>query len=319
MNNTEREKHAQARKLSATELLQAAGRALEAERPPYVPVKHKATSRKQWLDKKEITDRMKQMRAELDKTAKAAGAKIWEQQSAERELLDARTEAAIDQVKAQAKEHYRKYWRDLYRAQKREKKHVRELMAYEAKQKSSMKPSARLAMDAINRPVDRVRDLDREHEQARRSLARQQRQDTKLHTDAIEAEHRAAFDIMKERQAIEREAGRAATFEETKGVTFMAAKEAILDERQRAAERPFKRAPEPERTAEPKTKADDKESLLTMEQRLDRPSERPTAAQDFGKAAQGGQAAPLSRADQIKRDMADWRERNQGKDFGREL
>ena len=39
---------------------------------PYVPVKHQATNRKQWFEKKELADRMKAMRATLDAEIKTA-------------------------------------------------------------------------------------------------------------------------------------------------------------------------------------------------------------------------------------------------------
>ena len=190
---------------------------------------------------------------------------------------------------------------------------------YDAAQKKLQPPSARDAMDAVVRPVDPMAELKKEHEAARRILARQQREDVKLHTRAIEAEHRAAFDELKDRQAAMRQVERAAMFAQTRTVTFGTAKQSLMDDQQKAmAERPFKRAVEPEPEAT-RPKPDDKEHLPTMEQRLDRPSERPTAAQDFGKAADAGQAAPLSRSDQIRRDMVEWRAKNKDRDLGREL
>jgi hypothetical protein len=42
-------------------------------------------------------------------------------------------------------------------------------------------------------------------------------------------------------------------------------------------------------------------------------------AQPFTKAADPAPAAPLSRAEQIKRDMDEWKKRNPDRDHGREL
>lgn len=317
-NNAERDERANTRRRSASELLMAGDGQDARPTPPYAPVKHRAASRKQWFDKKEIVSRMKQMRAELDKQQKAERDAHWQRQLAERDELDARTEAAIDDLATRAKEHYRPHWRGLYRAQKREVRYLRELMAYEAVQKGMQPISARDAMAAAVSPVDRLTELKLEHEQARRALSRQQREDVKLHTDAIMAQHKTEFEILKDHQDATRKAERAAMFAQTRTVTFSAAKQSLLDEQRKAAEpRPFKRAPEPEQPT--KAKADDRESLPTLEQRQDRPSERREAAKDFEQAAGGGQAGPESRADRIRRDMAEWRKRNQERDVGREM
>ena len=39
----------------------------------------------------------------------------------------------------------------------------------------------------------------------------------------------------------------------------------------------------------------------------------------FGEAARPEQPAALSRSEQIKRDMEEWKKRNEGRDFGREM
>ena len=46
----------------------------------------------------------------------------------------------------------------------------------------------------------------------------------------------------------------------------------------------------------------------------------PAVEPEFNAATKAeAEAVPLSRAEQIKRDMAEWRKRNDDKDFGREM
>ena len=91
---------------------------------PYAPVKHQAVSRSQWFDRKEITDRMKAMRAGMDHEMKSAREATWTRQTEERDYLDESTEAAIDNVRSHVKGEYRPKWRDLYRVQKKEERYV---------------------------------------------------------------------------------------------------------------------------------------------------------------------------------------------------
>lgn len=306
-NNAEREKLAdQSRKaaLDPNGLLMAASRAAEQAVSLYVPVKHKPKSRKQWFDRKEIINRMKAMRKEADAEIKAAKAATWQRQAAERDALDHLTEIAVDQAMQKVKEHYRPYWRDMYRAHRRETIHLRKVLAYEARQNADRPPSAKRGFDAAIKPTD----LKAEQEQARRLLGRQQREDAKLYTDAIMGVHKDQFAELQQRQKVERDEERTKLYAETRKITFAAAKGALAAEREQEEEqRKFKRA-----------KEQDHEAAPTMEQRLNRPSEKAEVRQDFERASKPAPAAP-SRSDQIKSDMAEYRERNKGKDFGREI
>jgi hypothetical protein len=135
-----------------------------------------------------------------------------------------------------------------------------------------------------------------------------QRADAKLYSGAVLTAHKDQFNALKERQAVVRDGERAALYAQTRGITFAAAKAALAGERSTADERSLKRA-----------KKDDREHLPTAEQRLDRPGDRPMARQEFDKAAKSDAAPTLTRSERIKRDMAQWRKGNAGKDFGREL
>lgn len=291
-NNAERERIAQAKKLDATELLKAASQLTQTVKSPYVPVKHHAVSRKQWFERQEIIDRMKAMRREIDDAIKAEKGTTWQAQLAERDALDAQTTAAIDHVWQSAKAHYQPYWRDLYRAQRLEKSYLKKVLAYEARQKEGKPPSAKEAMQEAVKPTDRMQDLAHEHDQQRRILSSQQREDAKLYTSAIMQSHREQFDDMRERQAAERKEQAGALYERTRTVTFKTAKDSLQAEQ---------------------------DSAPTLEKRLNRASERAEAAKPFEQAASASSTAMPNRADQIKRDMAEWRKQNAGKDQGREM
>jgi len=58
------------------------------KRVPCVPVKNRQKGRAQWFDRQEIIERMKAMRAEIDKQQKAERDVHWERQLAERDALD---------------------------------------------------------------------------------------------------------------------------------------------------------------------------------------------------------------------------------------
>jgi hypothetical protein len=111
--------------------------------------------------------------------------------------------------------------------------------------------------------------------------------------------------LIRDRHTAERQSQKDAMVVSRQSVSFAMAKAAIVSER--ALEpRPFVRTPEampsPERFREPAAKA--------------APIE---VQQSFKEAVAPTPPAQLSRAEQIKRDNAEWARRNEGKDFGREL
>ena len=143
------------------------------------------------------------------------------------------------------------------------------------------------------RSGDRLRRrLAQVHEQERRAMARRQKTDTKVLTDRIWEQHRYKFALLRDRQSAERETERQALAEQRKGVSFAHAKAALMVEREDT--------PMPERSIKRE------------------PGHAPLQRQ-FEEAARPEQPAALSRSEQIKRDMEEWKKRNEGRDFGREL
>lgn len=302
-NNEERRRHADARSRDAQEILSAAsGRGARKARP-YVPVKHRATGRGHWLDRKEIIERLKSMRAPMEAELKAARGATWDRHQAERDELDSRSEAAVDHARAHMKELYRPRWRDLYRVQKREERRVAGLngnlleraafvYAHRAHLGAAGAPlTLRQMMPLIRSGTKLTRRLVQVHEQERRFLARQQKRETKILTDTIWSNHRFLFASLGDRQAAERASEKEQQAAKRSSVSFAHAKAALANEYdiQPLPERPIKRGVEPV-----------------------------PAQEAFAKAAAPSERQ-LSRVEKIRRDMEEWRKRNEGKDFGREI
>ena len=304
-NNEERRRLGAERERETLAILTAAAdRKPSPGRKPYVPVKHKAVGRKHWFERKEILDRMKSMRAVLEQETKAARDATWTRQSEERDDLDTRTEAAIDHARAHMKEKFRPKWRELYRGQKKEERQIgrmgahvldRAAFIYRNRERLGMAGAALTLrqMLPLIRSNDRLaRRLGQVHEHERRILARQQKTETKILTDRIWEQHHTKFGTLRDRQAAEREAERKALAELRRSVSFAQAKAVLIQERESA--------PVPERA-------------------IKRDPDHAPLQQKFEKAAAPEQPVKLSRAEQIKRDMEEWRRKNEDKDFGREL
>jgi len=327
-NNAERERHAKARRLDADTLLMGgkrdpsrelmrASRIAQNSRKPYVPVKHKATTRKQWLDKKEITDRMRVMRSALGAAHKGQRDATWARQESERDALDAKTDGAVEAARQAMKDKYRPRWRSLYSAQQKEARAVDRLggnlldcaafvFANRERLGVAGKPlTLRQMLPLIRSTKTLSKRVANIHEQERRALARKAKFETKEHTQPILDGHKLRMSLIRDRHTAERQSQKDAMVVSRQSVSFAMAKAAIVSERAQEP-RPFVRAPEPmpspERFRQPPAKA--------------APIE---VQQSFKEAVVPTPPAQLSRAEQIKRDNAEWARRNEGKDFGREL
>ncbi|WP_171946488.1 hypothetical protein [Hyphomicrobium sp. CS1GBMeth3] len=256
--------------------------------------------RKQWFDRKEIVERMRSMRGQLDAELKIARQASWARQSQERDELDGRTQAAIDHARGHVSERFRPQWRDLYRAQKKEERHVGRIAdrmldraAFVYAQRERLGKGSPLTMRQMVRLIRSgdalAKRLSQVHEQERRSLARSQKAETKVLTDRIWEIHRARFETLRERQAAERQAEREQQQAERKGISFAMAKASLMIEQEDAPPPP----PEP--------------------RPIKRDPENAPLRQRFGDSAKP------SRAEQIRRDMEQWRKKNDGRDFGREI
>ena len=143
------------------------------------------------------------------------------------------------------------------------------------------------------------------HEQERRAFAREAKFETKDHTPPILNGHKLRMTLIRDRHAVERQSQKDAMVVGRQSVSFAMAKAAIVNERAQAP-RPFVRAPEPMPSPERFREASVKAAPVEVQQ-------------SFKEAVVPTPPAALSRAEQIKRDNAEWARRNEGKDFGREM
>lgn len=334
-NNAERERAAKMRALDASDillgrkpnpsrLLMAGAEHDGTSKKPYVPVKHKPQHRAQWLEKRAITDRMKVLRAKLDTELKGARDVTWERHVKQRDTLDAATDHAIDVVRERVRDAYKPRWRNLYRYQRREAKEVVKLAgnpleraAYVFRNREKLgtagKPLTKREMMPLIGSQSRLQKrIGAVHEHEKRTLAREAKTETKLATDRVMEGHRQQFDTLRDRQAAERQAEKVAQNLRRQSVSFASAKATLVQEQEaarmlamaRPIKAPSRPAPLPERFHDAAAP----------------PAEQgTTSAQQPGMPANANAPPPLSRAEQIRRDMEAWRARNPGRDLGREL
>jgi hypothetical protein len=288
----------------AMQLLGANGIAVEPA--PYVPIKDKSPNRRHWFEKKEVVDRMKRLRAELDLTHRIERGVTWDRQKRERDALDQNTAAALDQARAYVKGSFKPQWRELYRAHGKEQRFVAS---------SALQPLERAVFVFKNRErLGRVRPLNfrriaslilstkrlskalaHVHEHERRTLAKEEKSAAKDRSERIWAIHRERFHTLRDRQAVEREAERGHQRLARKDISFARAKDHLIYEIDNPP--PPRFVPKPAREhAEP--------------------------TQDFNEAAAlptAPSSHAFSRSRQIQRDMEAWRRNNGHRDLGREL
>jgi len=324
-NNERRREAARSRQLDPSAVLMAGSGIVVPAEKPYVPVKHQAVGRRQWFEKKEITDRMRAMRASLDAEMKTVRDATWARHSRERDILDYKTETAIEAGRRQVQDRYRPRWRNLYRNQKKEARHVERLSGdlleraayvYQNRERlggSNGPLTLRQMLPLIRSGKKLQARVGQIHEQERRALAREAKSESKAMADLALHRHRAEFNALRDRQTGERQSERDAQAARRQSVSFALAKAALIKEHEAA--RPLAEPRPLRRSAEP----------MPLQQRFREatapppPAPAPQAEQQFKQAANGNARPGFSRAEQIKRDMEEWRRRNQGRDFGREM
>lgn len=304
---------------------------------PYVPVKHRAPTRKQWFEKKEVIAQMRAMRQTLDASLKVERDATWQRHSKQRDALDAETDLKIDTARTQVADRYRPQWRSLYLHQKRETRHVDrisgnlfERAAFVIQNKERLGGSGKMTpknmMQLILSPKrlqKRVADL---HLRERREMAREEKTEKKQLTDVILDYHKGAMQLLQGRHTAERQRERDAQVLKRGTISFDLAKAALVNERANMP-RPFIRAPDPKPERQPMPPPERGPPPLPPRGAPPPPIQEqfrevapepapPPMASLFERAADH---APLSRAEQIRREMAEWRTRHEGKDLGREM
>lgn len=213
------------------------------ESVPYVPVKYKGPSRSDWFTLKDLKDRMKRMRAEMDLSLRVERTALRERHDRDFKALGRDTYAAIDQARAAVAKTFKPQWRDLYRTQKRELRHVagaatlfeRAVFVFGQRERLGRgKPiSVRTAVELIRRPGKLTSRIEAVHTRERRSLAQAEKVELHVYSDRIWAQHAGRVDRLKAEQAAERAQQRDAHFAATRRVTLQMAKASLATDLQK--------------------------------------------------------------------------------------
>ena len=288
INNAERE---QAKSMSQAAALLSVRDSLQPQndnrKEPFVPVKHRGPHRQRWYEKKDIVDRMKRLRAEMDVGHKVVRNATWERQKRDRAELDRDCNAACMHARQYVEDRYRPRWRDLYRVQKNESRRV---------ERQATHPFERAVFVFVNRErlghgkpltfrqmVGLIRDqgkllnrLDAVHEKERRFLAQAEKAEKAVLVEPILVRHESKFMQLRAQHAGERQAERDSQFAKSRSISFEQAKTSLRADPyvHDTARGPFKRDQDVRRTETP---------------------------------------------EEIKQRIEEWRKRNPGRDFGREL
>ena len=159
---------------------------------------------------------MSRLRAELNLVHKSERSEIWQRHEGARAALDDNSKAAADHARRYVKSEYKLFWRDLYRVQNREAKHVqgvttilgRAVFVFSQRERLGRgTPLTLRQMLPLIRNQGKLLDrLDAVHQRERRSLAQVEKAEAKVYTDRIWTNHRAKFERLQVEHAGEREA-----------------------------------------------------------------------------------------------------------------
>lgn len=260
---------------------------------PFEPVKHKQTSREEWIEKKDLLDRMKQLRAEIRPMLPQPSAQerkaLTIEHRAERDAYYQSARGAVDQARSAVFTRYRPRWRELYRVHKKETKHLRDAHPFERavfvftqrERLGNGKPlTFRQMVNLIVRPDRLLQRVDAVQTKERRSLAREEKTEKKQISDRLWQNYKGGIDKIRERQKLERFAQVSERESQLRTiVTFELAKESLIAERAVAND----------------------------------------PVRQFDKAVNTRRPVQTAEVEKIKRQMEEWRKRNLGRDYGREM
>ena len=291
-NNAERDRMLEGNVADAFLSARDSAQPQQDREPPLVPDTVRGRRRRPWYEKQDIIDRMKRLRAEMDVDLKVVRNATWQRQKRERDELDQNCKAACRQAREYVEHHYRPRWRDLYRQQKTEIRRIetdathpfeRAVFVFINRERLGYgkRLSLRQMLPLIRHQGKLLDRLDAVHERERRSLAQAEKAEKAMLTEPIIVRHDKAFQKLRARQSDERMEERDRHFAETRKVTFDQAKASL--------------------TAQPYVH-DTFRGVFKRDQDVRQPP-----------------ANDLKRAEEIKRAMAEWRQRNPGRDFGREI
>lgn len=346
-NNRKRDEIKAARERESLENQDTSSNAQKAK-APCEPVKHRSVQRKDWIEKQAIIDRMKRLRAEYDRRHLTERGVTWARQRQEFAELVETTRQATDQARNHVNDQYRRRWRELYAAQRKEARHVSrrdthifERAVYVFVNSERLGNGRPLPMKRKLQLILSQRKLDdavgRMHRRERNALNQVQKADTHELVERAWRAHEPRFEAMKARHAAERAAERTQQKDRTRNsVDLLRAKNQLKLERtfgdpvRMAADAP------PMETDAAYVARIRAEIQASYERRRwsdtpklePLPPAPPASPEPSNDAGSPSVSSPFnetalpptkSRAAHIRRDMEEWRKRNKGRDFGREM
>jgi hypothetical protein len=328
-NNAERDRIKSARK--AEKLLTAAGKAQGgAGKTPYVPVKHRAMNRTQWFEWNELKDRQTRLRHELVLAARPQRNAAWQSHLQERRDFKAMMSEALGQAYEHVAQRFRPQWREFYKVQKREIKYLArattlERAVYVFANRERLGAGTPLTMRQMRHAIRHTGQLllyvEDVHRKERGRLAQVQRAELRYFTDRILADYGRKYDGLLARQSDAREEAARDLYLRVRGITIADAKASLVEDLPHtdpSEPRPFKRLALRTETGEASSR--DVPDISPLPFSLPDPSQVPRLDGIFNQSAAPDSAAPPpTRAEDIRRQMEDWRKRNPGQDFGREM
>lgn len=216
------------------------------ERKPYEPVKDRSPNRRVHLEKAEVIARMRALHSELRRDQRLEKNLLWDRQKAARLELENTAERHVRDVSEQQREKWRPRWRQLYRDQGAERRHVErtcthpfERAVYVFSNRHDLAGpgrslSVRQMAGLIVSPKRLMKAVEAKHERQRRSIAREQKAETKVLTDHLWRAHRETFHQLAQRQGAEREALHSHHDAERGTVTFQRARDELAQAKETA-------------------------------------------------------------------------------------
>lgn len=223
---------------------------LTGKRPPkampFEPVNDNSPNRRRWFERKDVVDKMKALRAALDKDQKLERGETSARQKSERDQLDKSTHAKLDQARDGVRKEFKGQWRDLYQMQKKDARQLKEQATHTFERAVFVfrnrarlgdrwgdrgKPVSFRQMVPLILSRRKLKErVSQTHMRERRALARQEKTLAKAQAEKVWQMHYAAFNALRVRHAKERHAERQHQKLERKDISFAKAKDALIRE-----------------------------------------------------------------------------------------
>jgi len=306
-NNERRDKLKAQRAGNAAEILMADKQGKEPPKPmPYVPVKGQSPNRTEWLAHQDIIAQMKAMRERHEQPHQHERSGLASEHKLQHANLWQNMKVATEQVREHVSNEYRPRWRELYQKQRKEVAYLENVTLDQDVRRGSIKTTKRYhGRNIIERAIFVYRNRDRlgyhlplspkemteliaSPDKLMKRVLDRQDDDRRFLGRLQRRRANELGDVIKQRHRVRME-----ELSAQHGVE----RQALADQHKAAAN-------------ERSSFAQAKEELAAKANA----SPKSAGPRPFKRGPE-----TLSRAEQIRRDMEEWRKRNRGRDQGREL